>query len=100
MSVQPGTPRTDRLPDASRATPLNTARSPIDETIGSLPIEIAFGRDREDKNFKNNRAKFGDLPAALEFQFGDKDGMCILQGALVGGGGQRLAEERHKKLPW
>jgi hypothetical protein len=62
--------------------------------IARREVEIALGRNREDKNFRTLKGVLGQLfetgaPLA-GFTEGEKDGLCILQGALVGG--QRLAK--------
>lgn len=48
-------------------------------------ITIAFGRNREDRNWRNATSKVSHLIDLLrEHTRGDKDGQCILQGRLVG----------------
>lgn len=68
--------------------------------IASREIEIAWGHNREDKNFRNLKGSFGQLfeEGALlsKFAAGDKDGTCILSGVIVGGGGQRIAKNMTK----
>lgn len=62
--------------------------------IAEREIAVALGRHREDKNFRTLIGTFGQLfePGAplADFTAGEKDGLCILQGALVGG--QRIAK--------
>lgn len=58
--------------------------------IAAREVEIAVGRHREDKNFQTRKASFGQLCEIIDFVKGEKDGLCILQGALVGG--QRIAK--------
>lgn len=60
-------------------------------------ITIARGRNREDRDFVNVTCtveQFLDFVTRVET--GPKDGTCILQGALVGKGGQRLAANMTK----
>jgi hypothetical protein len=61
--------------------------------IADRPVEIALGRNREDKNFRTLKGTFKQLfedRAPLSyFVEGEKDGLCLLQGALIGG--QRIA---------
>lgn len=72
----------------------------LQAAIASREIEIAWGHNREDKNFRNLKGTFGQLfeeKALLsEFAVGDKDGTCILSGVIVGGGGQRIAKNMTK----
>lgn len=50
------------------------------------PITVALGKNRQDTNFKNTTATLGALIELLStFQIGPKDGLCLLQGELVGG---------------
>lgn len=62
--------------------------------IAELPVEIALGRNREDKNFRTLKGVFGHLfeegAPLSDFVEGEKDGLCLLQGALIGG--QRIAK--------
>ena len=62
-----------------------TGEMPAQEKL-ARPITIAVGKNRQDTNFKNVPATLGALLDTLStFQVGPKDGLCILQGELVGG---------------
>jgi hypothetical protein len=57
-------------------------------------IEIGIGGRCNDKNFTNQRGCFWQLIEEYlgNFEHGPKDGLCILQGATVDGGGRRTAK--------
>lgn len=58
-------------------------------------VTIAFGRNREDKNFRNVSSTFGHLIVDLtKFEIGAKDGRCLLPGEIVAPkeGGRRTAK--------
>lgn len=64
----------------------------IPQDILARVVTVAMGRTREDKNWKNVEAPFASLMKLLsEFQRGDKNGTCIIQGKLVGA--QRQAKD-------
>jgi hypothetical protein len=66
----------------------------VDDAIMEREITIALGRNRFDVNFKNITGTFEQFLKHIlgNFQQGEKDGQCILQGALVDNGGQRKAK--------
>jgi hypothetical protein len=67
----------------------------IDAELFDLPITIAFGRYREDREFKNHSGTLGHLITSLcTFERGKKDGACLLQGEVVQtAGGTRRQKE-------
>lgn len=68
-----------------------TVIGPIRSDVLNRRVSVAFGRSREDKNWKTATAPFGNLLESLvKFEEGGKDGKCLLQGALVGP--QRIAK--------
>lgn len=63
----------------------------IDPSILNRSVTIALGQNRHDKNWRNFTGTVGQVLEFLgTFQRGDKDGQCMLQGALVGT--QRIAK--------
>lgn len=62
-----------------------------DASIFDRKVSLAFGKNREDKNFSNVTGTIGDfIDAHMDFRIGRKDGTCVLQGTLVSG--RRLAK--------
>lgn len=72
----------------------------LPDDITSRPFVLARGRHREDKNFQNQHGTFGQLldkaGPLSQFTEGEKDGDCLLQGALIGG--QRIAKNVTKNF--
>ena len=68
----------------------------VDPNVFDQEITIALGTDRRDSAFDNVTVKFGEFTFSRRmssFEIGDKDGACILQGSLIGGGGRRTADK-------
>jgi hypothetical protein len=67
----------DRVPSDPRAG--------IPQEILERVITVAFGANKQSKNWKNATGPFSNLLRVLTtFEVGDKDGKCITQGKLVG----------------
>lgn len=67
----------------------------MDGLLPNPAIEIAMGRNKQDKAFETRKSGFHELCAALSRPtVGEKDGTCFLQGSLVGG--QRIARNVRK----
>ena len=66
----------------------------IEEKILDRQLKIAIGKNKTDTHFINVEQPLGKWLQTLlgNFQKGEKDGVCILQGAVVGTGGRRTAK--------
>jgi hypothetical protein len=66
----------------------------LDEQLLTRPLELAFGHNRFDRRWRNAAMTVRDLinDYLADFERGDKDGACVMQGNLAGTG------ERKKNL--